>query len=100
MTVKTRKKRDIRCEYEPVRQRGAEEPGRHLIRFYHNKKGKDYIASMWDEPGNRRMRVCAKHKCEEVGFPFAGPLEQRSESELKAIVAKWWKRLDEEGVRT
>lgn len=100
MTAKVCKKGDIRCKYEPVRQRGAEEPGRNLIRFYYNKKGRDYIASIWDEPGNRHMRVCAKHKCEEVGFPFAGSLEKVSEAELKAIVAKWWKRLDEEGVRT
>ena len=86
------------CKFQPVRRRSEEEPKRDLIRFYTDKRyGADYIASFWDEVGNRHMRVCTPKGCEKVGFPFAGSMKSQSEEQFRTLVKKWWTLIETEG---
>ena len=79
-------------EYNPVRNKGAEEPGRHLIRWYEDRRT-GAIASFWDEPRNAHMRVSTEKGSDEIGFPFA-TLKNQPESWFKRTAVKYWKMLD------
>lgn len=80
-----------KIEYKPVRVKAAEEPGRHLIRWYEDPKT-GAIASFFDEPGNVTMRVSTQKGSEEVGFPFAS-LKGQPEDWFKRTAIKWWKKI-------
>lgn len=80
-----------KVEYKPVRNRGAEEPGRHLIRWYEDPKT-GAIASFWDEPRNAHMRVSTPTGSDEIGFPFAR-LRDQPEEWFKKTAVKYWKKL-------
>jgi len=78
-----------KVEYHPVRIKAAEEPKRHLIRWYEDPK-KGAIASFWDEPQNAHMRVSTPTGSDEIGFPFAH-LRNQPEGWFKKTAIKFWK---------
>lgn len=85
------------CEYQPVRHRSAEDPGRGLVRWYDDKNKKGYIASFFeatDEHDRARIRVCVPKGCDEIIFPLARDLKSVPEDEFRRMTIKWWKELD------
>ena len=77
--------------FNPKRVKSAEEPNRHLIRWYEDKRT-GAIASFFDKPGDATMRVSTPKGCEEVGFPFAR-LRGQPEGWFKETAKKWMKRI-------